>query len=34
MQWSQQGADHILALRCLVLNKQYDDIRRYAKAAA
>ena len=34
MQWSRKGAHHVLALRCLVLNKQYDDIRRYAKAAA
>jgi hypothetical protein len=33
MRWKHPGADHILALRCLVLNHQHDDIRLYAKAA-
>lgn len=33
MRWKHPGADHILALRCLVLNQQHDDIRRFAKAA-
>ncbi len=33
MRWKHHGADHILALRCLVLNNQHEDIRRYAKAA-
>jgi hypothetical protein len=34
MQWSHDGADHVLSLRCLVLSKQFDDIRRHARAAA
>ena len=34
MRWKHRGADAILALRCLVLNRQYDDIRRFAKPAA
>lgn len=34
MRWKHPGADAILALRCLVLNRQYDDIRRFARAAA
>ena len=33
MRWSQSGAHHVLALRCLVLNRQSDDIRRFARAA-
>jgi hypothetical protein len=33
MRWKHHGADPILALRCLVLNNQHDDIRRFAKAA-
>jgi hypothetical protein len=33
MRWKHRGADHILALRCLVLNNQHDDIRRFAQAA-
>ena len=33
MRWKHPGADHILALRCLVLNQQHDHIRRFAKAA-
>lgn len=33
MRWKHDGADHILALRCLVLNQQYDNIRICAKAA-
>lgn len=33
MRWKHRGADHVLALRCLVLNNQLDDIRHYAKAA-
>jgi len=31
--WKHDGADHILALRCLVLNDQHDHIYRCAKAA-
>lgn len=34
MQWSHEGADHVLALRCLVLNKQLDKLHWHAKAAA
>ena len=33
MRWKRRGADHILALRCLVLNNQHDHIRRFANAA-
>jgi len=33
MRWKSAGADAILALRCLVLNGQYDEIRRFAQAA-
>ena len=33
MRWKHHGADHILALRCLLLNNQQDDIHRLAKAA-
>ena len=33
MRWKHDGADHILALRCLVLNKHYDIIRHSAQAA-
>jgi hypothetical protein len=33
MRWKHRGADHVLALRCLVLNQQHDDIQRFAKAA-
>jgi Uncharacterised protein family (UPF0236) len=33
MRWKHDGADHILALRCLVLNRQTDQIRHFAKAA-
>lgn len=33
MRWKHPGADHILALRCLVLNRQTDRIRHFAKAA-
>jgi hypothetical protein len=34
MQWSHEGADHVLAVRCLVLNRQYDELRWHARAAA
>ena len=33
MRWKHLGADHILALRCLVLNHQHDHIRHFAQAA-
>lgn len=33
MRWKHDGADHILALRCLLLNGQHEDIYRLAKAA-
>jgi hypothetical protein len=33
MRWKHPGANHILALRCLVLNRQTDTIRHFAKAA-
>ena len=33
MRWKHHGADHVLALRCLVPNQQHDDIHRFAKAA-
>ena len=33
MRWKRPGADCVLALRCRVLNRQYDDIRQLAKAA-
>jgi len=33
MRWGHEGADHVLALRCLVLNQQHDHIRHHAKAA-
>ena len=33
MRWKSSGADAILALRCLVLNEQYDQIHRFAQAA-
>jgi hypothetical protein len=34
MQWTARGADHILALRCLVLNRRHDLIQEHARAAA
>jgi len=33
MRWKSSGADAILALRCLVLNGQYDEIHSFAQAA-
>lgn len=33
MRWRSAGADAILALRCLVLNRQYDQIAQCARAA-
>jgi hypothetical protein len=33
MRWKSPGADAILALRCLVLNGQYDKVRGFARAA-
>jgi hypothetical protein len=33
MRWKHHGADHILALRALLLNRQTDQIRHFAKAA-
>lgn len=33
MRWKHEGADHILALRCLVLNRDYDTLHHFAKAA-
>ncbi|MGC9317970.1 MAG: ISKra4 family transposase [Armatimonadota bacterium] len=33
MRWSDAGADHVLALRCLVKSQQQDRIRQYARAA-
>jgi hypothetical protein len=33
MRWKHAGADHVLAVRCLVLNNQHHNIRYYAKAA-
>jgi hypothetical protein len=33
MRWKHRGAHHLLALRCLVLNQQPDDIQRFAQAA-
>lgn len=33
MRWKHDGADHILALRCLVLNRQTNQIRHFAQAA-
>lgn len=33
MRWRHKGADHILALRCLLLNKDHDAIRHFAQAA-
>jgi len=33
MRWKSPGADAILALRCLVLNEQYNEIHCFAQAA-
>jgi hypothetical protein len=33
MRWTRRGADHILALRCLVLNRDYDRLAQCARAA-
>jgi hypothetical protein len=33
MRWGHDGADCILAVRCLTLNQQHDHIRHHAKAA-
>ena len=33
MRWSHDGADAVLALRCLVLDEQHERIRKYARAA-
>jgi len=33
MRWTRHGADHILALRCLVLNRDYDRLAQCARAA-
>jgi hypothetical protein len=34
MQWTHDGANHILALRCLVLNRRHDLLQKSARAAA
>ena len=33
MRWGHDGAHSLLAVRCLTLNHQHDDIRHFAKAA-
>ncbi len=33
MRWSDAGADHVLALRCLAKSRQHDTIRNCARAA-
>jgi hypothetical protein len=33
MRRSHDGADAVLALRCLVLDEQHESIRKYARAA-
>jgi hypothetical protein len=33
MRWSDEGADHVLALRCLAKSGQHDIIAHCARAA-